>query len=84
MKIHSNSCLKWIVNSVKNATRCNMASKWPLKNINKTSVILLICSKRPQNCIIQILAFLIYLSKVVKWAPKGSRGAPGDPTGGLR
>ena len=61
-----------------------MASKWHLKHSNKTTIILIICSKRPQNGIIQIVAFLTYSAKVVKYAPEGSRGAPGGPAGGSR
>ena len=81
MKMHNDFPLNWIVKCLKIATQCNMASKWHLKNINKTHRILITCSKRPQHVIIQIVAFLTYSAKVVKYAPEGSRGAPGGLTG---
>ena len=83
MKMHNDFPLKWIVKCLEIATQCNMASKLPLKNTNKTCGILLIRSKRPQNGIIQIVAFLTYSAKVVKYAPEGSRGAPGGPARGF-
>ena len=79
MKIHSNYCLKWIMKSVKIATQCNMASNRPLKNINKTIVKLLICSKRPQNDVIQISEFSTYLSNIVKWPPRAPVERPETP-----
>ena len=60
MKMRIDFPLKWIVKCLEIAIQRSMASIWPLKNINKNEGILLIRSKRPQNGIIQIVAFLAY------------------------
>ena len=79
MKMHSNSCLKWIMKSVLLQLGSNWASLWVFKKAYKTCTILLICSKRPQNDVIQILEFSTCLSNIMKWPPRAPAERPETP-----
>ena len=84
MKMHCNFHLRWIMKSAMLQHCSNWASKWHLKNINKTIAILLICSKRSENGIDAILYFVKDFVKYCQMASEGSRGAPRGPAGGFR
>ena len=79
MKIHSNSCLKWIMKSARLQHCSNWASLWLFKKAYKTSAILLICSNRPQNYVFQMFQFSTYLSNIVKWPLRAPVELPETP-----
>ena len=79
MKMHSNFPLRWIMKSALLQHGSNWASLWLFKKAYKTCAILLICSKRPQNDVIQILEFSTYLSNIVKWPPRAPVERPETP-----
>ena len=79
MKMHGNSCFKWIMKSALLQHGSNWASLWLFKKAYKTCAILLICSKRPQNDVFQMLEFLTYLSNIVKWPLRAPVERPETP-----
>ena len=74
MKIHSNSCLKWIMNNALLQHGSKWASLLLFKNTYKTNIILIICSKWSENGIDAILYFLKISSNIAKWPLR----APGE------
>ena len=79
MKMHGNFPLRWIMKSALLQHGSNWASLWLFKIAYKTCAILIICSKRPQNDVIQILEFSTYLSTIVKWPPRAPVERPETP-----
>ena len=66
IKMHCVFPLRWIMKSTLLQHGSNWASFWLCKKAYKTCAILLICSKRPQNDVFQMLEFSTYLWNIVK------------------
>ena len=79
MKIQSNFHLKWIMKSALLQHGSNWASLWLFKKAYKTCAILLICSKRPQNDVVEIFEFSSNSSNLVKWPPRAPVERPETP-----
>ena len=61
------------------ATWLKLSLIMALQKAYKTNAILIICSKRPQNDVMQILEFSRYLSTIVKWPPRAPVQRPETP-----
>ena len=84
MKIHSNLPLKWIMKNALLQHGSKSTSFWLFKKVDKTCAILIICSKRPQNDVIEIFKIFNTFINYCQMASEGSCGAPGDLAGCLR
>ena len=79
MKMHNVFPLRWIMKSTLLQHGSNWASLWLFKKAYKTCAILLICSKRPQNDVFQMLEFSTYLWNIVKWPLRAPVELPETP-----